>query len=693
MAKKVRKPTYDELLARVEVLEKENRGWNAFGGSTYEAMKIVALTMREAEDRIMGLIAKQEPVDTSELQTLFISIFTKSTRAMLNNRALLKCFGSGSEKLFKREDMVLAADEANAELQKVDDKLQKHTHHAVRLLGAAAKALHNSNDVMKQPQLAQACQTIESSEYMQKMIPERAALEIEFDLSNPEPMKYYGRQVSKCQLQSNVIKAQAQTMQCPDCGSSMRLVAEQLPTEKLKTLHADFTAELSDYIELQMGLWQCTRCKKVSLDLAENAMVPVLPNQTVAQDVIVNANHMLYHGMPMNRFSNLFLKPMALGSDTLSRLRLQFAELYEAPLWKAINEQFNHSVLLVDETTYPCLQTQGRGSCTKQAEGKNTRKNFVLVYSNPTSEKHQIRGYRYIGGRSAGAINEGLTGLNPEVFVTDGYGAYNKIIREKYPESKHQCCIVHFRRTILEALDFDQFKNETKELSDDELVEFFKKRIKNRSKSQALLLMVLDALSKIFSYERHLLEYKLEDENLESYWQRVKKLRQERTRPLMDSIDTLMQAVMDETKDYIVSPYAKAVTYYQNQREAMRYFLEDPRVPCHTNAVEQSVRVLVIARQATKFAQSEKGMHALCTSTSLIETAECNGIDNPVEWLCEYGRAFFKYCYEKKWQEELSKEIQSKNPEKRFQQWDFEALGEGFDYTPWLPWNWKARQK
>ncbi len=690
-----------ELEMQLEKSQQDNCGLRAFNGAHNEGIKIVLPFLKDAQKEIFELVIKEELGDVEEFKKAVMSIYRNTVTAMLRNQALLRYFGSDrcSEKFNQRKDAVQGK-ELTDELQKTIIEATKNTNQAQRLLAGAVNAANRSINALKKvteenPSLAEAYRTIKDTERIPHLGFDVKTAEFVDEISKPDGHKYYGRQLSKHTLEAKTTPSNTASMICPRCNKPMTLISDCLPIERLKTLNGDFSAALAELVEVQMKLWYCRACKKAVLDIPPEAIVPILPtNQEVAQDVIINANYFFHHGVPLNRFEEVFLKPMALGNDTLLRLRQQFSNLYEKPLWQAINQNVATQVLLVDETVYPCLETQGRGCKVEDSEvGKGSaQKNYVLVYSNSSREARQIRGFRYIGGRNTEAIIQGLQGMKPEVLVTDAYGAYGRVLKEHFPGTKHQCCLVHFRRTILEALNFEALKKETRRLSDEELEQRFTQLI-DKSPTQINLLVMLDAITKIFSCERNLSEVRLDDESNEQYLARVKQMRQEYSRPLVQSIDRIMQEVIADSKTYPRSPYEKVVTYYVNQREALWYFLEDPRVMCHTNAVEQSVRTLVIARQAAKFAQTQDGVNALCLSTSIFETAYANGIENPVEWLCAYGRAYYKHCYEKRWEQELANEkMSTKNPEKRFQQWDFMELGKDFDFEPWMPWNWKTSQ-
>ena len=87
--------------------------------------------------------------------------------------------------------------------------------------------------------------------------------------------------------------------------------------------------------------------------------------------------------------------------------------------------------------------------------------------------------------------------------------------------------------------------------------------------------------------------------------------------------------------------------------------------------------------------QGRQETERLCIWLSLKETAKANGIDDPIKWLTKYGRTWYRYCAEKTLTKEvtdnghsLNSKLMKSNP----------GASEGFDYKPWLPWNYAKHQ-
>ena len=418
---------------------------------------------------------------------------------------------------------------------------------------------------------------------------------------------------------------------------------------------------------------------------------PVVPNQSVSQEVVVEMQNLLANGIPAHRAEKIFLEPMALVSDTYSRIRLEWWRHYARPLVNAIMQTVCKSPILIsDETTYDCLQSQGRG--IGQAVDNPASQSYVLALSNTDWDKHRFVAYRYIRSRSAQSIGDEVQalGFNPQVLVTDGYGGYRSLLSKRWPNMSHQSCLIHFRREIIEALNLPALGKEIKKLDDQGVAELGRRWLKEQDPSMKML-AVLDGLSTVY----HLEELQRDpQESDEQYLERVRLNRRERVKPIMDDIDRIMLSMVSEYTEIKNSKYEKKsgsawcapVVYYMNRRDSLRYFLVDERVPCDTNVVERAIRPLTLIRKNSYFTQSIEGLESLCDTFTLFETARVNGIKNPIEWLKAYGQALHDYIFNAAWTQAYQ---EGKDPSKKIMQWKMEKYREGFDWEPWLPWNWK----
>ena len=490
-----------------------------------------------------------------------------------------------------------------------------------------------------------------------------------------------GRQHSKAKLSVRTLTHEGSTPRCPRCDTPMLNVGSQVQT--CKNIIEEL-GQLVEEVNSQVELYVCPKCSEVKSVYPEQAPRAVIPNQSLSQEVIVEMQSLLVNGIPANRAEKIFLEPMALGSDTYSRARLDWARYYARPLVNAIiADCAGNDVLICDETTYDCLQSQGRG--VSPVPERTSSQSYVLALSNPVTADKRMAVYRYVSSRSAESIGDEIQalGLKPEVLVTDGYGAYQSLLKKRWPQIKQQSCLIHFRREVIEALNLPDLAKQTKALEEEELQKL-KQKWFDQSAPVLKMLAVVDALASIY-HEQETVDAR----DLIA----VKRLRQERIATLMQCIDTIMLSMVDEYTEQSKgryskkngSPYCKPVVYYMNLREQLRYFLSDARVPSDTNLIERSIRPLTLIRKNNNFMQSIEGLRAMCDTFTLFETARINGVDNPVQWLLAYGQALHDYCFDRAWSQAYQ---EGKSADKKIMQWDLEKLVEGFDYRPWLPWNW-----
>lgn len=102
-------------------------------------------------------------------------------------------------------------------------------------------------------------------------------------------------------------------------------------------------------------------------------------------------------------------------------------------------------------------------------------------------------------------------------------------------------------------------------------------------------------------------------------------LRQEKSRPVLDSIDALTRALQAELLPK--EPLAGAVGYIRNQWAALTLFLDDGRLPIHTNAAERTLRGVAVGRKNWMFLGSVNGGRRAAVMFSLVESCKRLCID------------------------------------------------------------------
>ena len=104
-----------------------------------------------------------------------------------------------------------------------------------------------------------------------------------------------------------------------------------------------------------------------------------------------------------------------------------------------------------------------------------------------------------------------------------------------------------------------------------------------------------------------------------------RRLRQEKALPLVDEFEAWTDTV--EPQVLPKGPAAKAITYAQNQRLALRRYLEDGRLSISNNAAERALKPLAIGRKNWLFFQREGGGKTASILMSLLVTARAAGVE------------------------------------------------------------------
>lgn len=101
--------------------------------------------------------------------------------------------------------------------------------------------------------------------------------------------------------------------------------------------------------------------------------------------------------------------------------------------------------------------------------------------------------------------------------------------------------------------------------------------------------------------------------------------RQERIRPLVDSLRTWMDAVLPALIPD--DPLAKVITYYDNHWKALTRFLEDPELPLDNSATEREFQFFAKLRLNCLFAGGTEGAHRAAVLLGIAATCRRLGVD------------------------------------------------------------------
>jgi transposase len=102
-------------------------------------------------------------------------------------------------------------------------------------------------------------------------------------------------------------------------------------------------------------------------------------------------------------------------------------------------------------------------------------------------------------------------------------------------------------------------------------------------------------------------------------------VRQEKSKPIVTDFfswcDAQSLLVLDET------PISKAIGYSRNQREALKRFLEDGRLPMHNNFSERQLRREAVGRKNWLFLGNDEGGETNATLVSLLASCQLHDLE------------------------------------------------------------------
>ena len=485
---------------------------------------------------------------------------------------------------------------------------------------------------------------------------------------------------------------------CPCCGADKHIDQGVVHEAMIRTA----VTKLNELHQIAPNDGQhcyCHKCGKF-FDRFSNDEFPVKPGRQTGLSTISMVHGLYCIGVPLNKIMTAMFGPKdQLGKDTLGRNLHDWALDSLNPLLVEMTKVMHRQhTLLMDETPFPVLQSNGQGICEAPEEDEKRKKDYIGVQCSTFSAEQRCILFTNLGSRSSEKIFESLKGTKAKVLVTDGYSSYAAFCQGKGRPILQNCC-AHLRRVILDALNIKKI-NEL--LFDEEEVNAAVAKAKARfavGSPAFLLCSVLTAFSKIYGNEATL--ERKPDETRKQHLARVLKSRQEYAKPLMDNIDVIMSELAKTltrvTKNNTyesanqASQAAAAVVYYMNRRKNFQVFLTDPEVPPDSNTVERAIRPLTVLRNASNFKQSQERMDSLCIMMSLFESGKANHIEDIGDWLEDYSRAFYQHRLNRTLariaREEGGIDVAL---DKRVLCFDNDSA-EGFDFSKYYPWNYTPR--
>ena len=229
-----------------------------------------------------------------------------------------------------------------------------------------------------------------------------------------------------------------------------------------------------------------------------------------------------------------------------------------------------------------------------EAIGDNREHCYVyVIHGEP--DGHKIRFFKYTGSRDSDYIKKLLKNYKGTI-VVDGYSGYDKM-----PEGiSKQRCLCHLRRKFADIV----------------------KTLDDKEKKDSVAYEALRLIDKIFENER-----RIKAKNLDP----VDVLEERNKEDYLADVDAFRKYV-EEIGYAENSPLGDAIGYYLNGGDDFFTFLKCGDIPIDNNLTEQTCKMFATNRRGFLFCRNDDGARAASILTTVIKTAEENGL-YPDEYL------------------------------------------------------------
>ena len=354
--------------------------------------------------------------------------------------------------------------------------------------------------------------------------------------------------------------------QCPKCGGVLKEITGQFEeSEEIDVVERCFVVRKHKRKKYRC---QCNACVETAL-----GPIKLRPGNRYSIDFAIDVAISKYSDhLPLYRQAEIMAREgLVVTTQTLFE-QLHALMKHLKPTIDALHAHIlTQDVICADETRWPMLNGKGE-------ERPASTKWHAWSVCCPHAVTYQIH-----DNRSSKAASEILSDYSG-VVVADGYGVYGSHAKKKGRYTLAHCW-VHTRRKFVQA--------------------------------EAFFPQASEAIALIGKL------YKIEDKatgppNGSQRLQHLAELRATKSKAVVQEI----QAWVLEQRVLPKSAIGKAISYMQKVWPGLMRFLEDPKIPLDTNAVERSIRGLVVGRKNHFGSKSQRGTDVAAAFYSLIESAK-----------------------------------------------------------------------
>jgi transposase len=352
------------------------------------------------------------------------------------------------------------------------------------------------------------------------------------------------------------------------CGCQLKRIGEDV-AEKLDYVPGVFSVER--HIR---GKWVCAQCETLTQAAVDAHIIDKgIPTTGLLAQVLVAkfADH-----LPLYRQEAIFGRAgLAIPRSTLGAW-VGSCGVQLQPLVDALKaEILSHSVVHADETPVQML---------KPGTGK-THRAYLWAYAAGAFEETKAVVYDFCESR-AGENAKLFLGDWRGSLVCDDFSGYKQLMGQGVTEVG---CLAHARR------------------------KFFDLHVSNKSQ---IAHSALEQIGRIYDIEREVKELPPKERQ---------RIRQERSKPLLDALHQWMLLNRQKVPDGTAT--AKALDYSLRRWGALTRFVDNGQLPIDNNPIENQIRPIAIGRNNWLFAGSLRAGKRGAAIMSLIQSARLNGHD------------------------------------------------------------------
>jgi len=387
------------------------------------------------------------------------------------------------------------------------------------------------------------------------------------DDQSARPKSQPKRQVLPANLPRVEIHHEPDSTTC-GCGCQMKRVGEDV-AEKLDYQPGVFSVERH-----VRGKWACAKCETlIQAPVQAHVIDKGIPTTGLLAQVLVAK---FADPLPLYRQEAIFGRAgLAIARSTLGAW-VGSCGVQLQPLVDALKADIlGHRVVHADETPVQML---------KPGTGK-THKAYLWAYAGGAFEDTKAVVYDFCESR-AGENAKAFLGDWRGSLVCDDFSGYKQLMTQGVTEVG---CLAHARR------------------------KFFELHASNKSQ---IAQSALEIFGQIYEIEREAKGFTADER---------RRIRQEKTRPLLDALHQWMMLNRQRITDG--SATAKALDYSLRRWGALTRFVDDGQLPVDNNHIENQIRPIAVGRNNWLFAGSLRAGKRGAAVMSLIQSAKLNGHD------------------------------------------------------------------